>query len=76
MPGVPKGRGSKAQDEAARGSGRRNPGYGMDFDKPCQGDAESLCRPYRAYINSTFTQGFGRFASSTLGFDAPPLAGL
>jgi hypothetical protein len=33
-----------------------------------QGDAESLCRPYRAYINSTPTQGFGHFESFTLGY--------
>jgi hypothetical protein len=52
------GRRSKVQGEGARDSGRRNPGYGMDIDKPCQGDAESLRRPLRARILSVPTPGF------------------
>ena len=32
----PQARGSKAQGEGARGSGRWNPGYRMGFDKPCK----------------------------------------
>jgi|WetSurMetagenome_2_1015567.scaffolds.fasta_scaffold34995_3 hypothetical protein len=49
------GRRSKAQGEGARDSGRRNPGYVMDIDKPCQGDAETLRRPLRARILSVPT---------------------
>jgi hypothetical protein len=39
--------------------------------KPCKGDAGLLHRPYRAWINSTPTQGSGRFASSTPGCAVP-----
>ena len=36
-------------------------------------DIVQLRRPYRACIFSMLTQGYGRFAASTLGFAAPSL---